>query len=287
MKAQEYRIVRKQLIFFFGTAFLLSWSLWLLPLMVQDAAFVKHLREPLLALGTFGPSIAGITLARRFDGKGEGKRMLKSLICLRIKPVCGMYLLFVPILISAVSCTILKLFGVDLPEMGFPIWFLPISFIYILILMGPLGEEAGWRGFALKRLLRRHTPMLAAVVLGIVWFLWHLPLFFVPKTVQNGLLVFGLIPTLLGYLSYTLMISILMTLLFTLSDGCLLGCVLFHAIANFSLGVVPFVFVRAGAGMLLLVLCVVTAALILRHKTILLQNAQDDMPLPSKEESND
>jgi len=37
--------------------------------------------------------------------------------------------------------------GGTLPQMQFSPWFIPIAFVYILIFMGPLGEEAGWRGF--------------------------------------------------------------------------------------------------------------------------------------------
>ena len=37
-------------------------------------------------------------------------------------------------------------------------------------------EEPGWRGFALDRLVARHSPIRATLLLGVVWGLWHLPL---------------------------------------------------------------------------------------------------------------
>jgi membrane protease YdiL (CAAX protease family) len=48
-------------------------------------------------------------------------------------------------------------------------------------LMNPIGEETGWTGFALPRLQQRFKPWLAAVILGVIWAVWHLPAFFVPS----------------------------------------------------------------------------------------------------------
>ena len=57
------------------------------------------------------------------------------------------------------------------------------SFVYAGVSMmildpGPIGEDPGWRGFALPRMLERFSPTAAAVLLGVVWTLWHLPAFF-------------------------------------------------------------------------------------------------------------
>jgi len=53
-------------------------------------------------------------------------------------------------------------------------------FNYSTLLGGPLFEEPGWRGYALPRLEARFHPVVAAVLLSIVWAAWHLPLFFYP-----------------------------------------------------------------------------------------------------------
>ena len=49
-----------------------------------------------------------------------------------------------------------------------------------LVFFGPMGEEPGWRGFALPRMLARWSPLRASVLLGMVWAVWHLPLFWIP-----------------------------------------------------------------------------------------------------------
>jgi CAAX protease family protein len=47
-------------------------------------------------------------------------------------------------------------------------------------LINPIGEETGWTGFALHHLQKQFRPWLAAVILGIVWAIWHLPAYFIP-----------------------------------------------------------------------------------------------------------
>jgi len=50
------------------------------------------------------------------------------------------------------------------------------SFVWYLLFGGPLNEEAGWRGFAQARLQQRLSPLSAAVIIGALWGLWHVPL---------------------------------------------------------------------------------------------------------------
>jgi membrane protease YdiL (CAAX protease family) len=56
----------------------------------------------------------------------------------------------------------------------------------ILLDPGPWGEETGWRGFALPRMLTRFSPLTAALLLGLIWGVWHTPAFFVSGLVQSG-----------------------------------------------------------------------------------------------------
>ena len=70
----------------------------------------------------------------------------------------------------------------DLGALGGPAYALlyVLGFVLTMLLGGPLLEEIGWRGFALPRLQRRYGPLVAALVLGVLWALWHLPQFLVP-----------------------------------------------------------------------------------------------------------
>ena len=67
-----------------------------------------------------------------------------------------------------------------------PWYTVPLQFIVLfplyLFVGGPLAEEPGWRGFALPRLLKNHSALFSTLVIGVIWALWHLPLFAVPGT---------------------------------------------------------------------------------------------------------
>jgi uncharacterized protein len=71
-------------------------------------------------------------------------------------------------------------YSMDLPNLaafGGPSY-LPsylVSFALVTVLGGPLLEEGGWRGFALPSMERLHGPLLASLILGVLWALWHLP----------------------------------------------------------------------------------------------------------------
>jgi membrane protease YdiL (CAAX protease family) len=99
---------------------------------------------------------------------------------------------------------------------------------------GPLGEEFGWRGFALPRLLQRRPPLAAALILGVIWWAWHLPTFFIPTLSQHQLSI----PI---FLVNSLALSVIMTWLYQRTRGDLLLMILVHVAANYCGGIgVPF-----------------------------------------------
>ncbi len=97
---------------------------------------------------------------------------------------------------------------------------------------GPLGEELGWRGFALPRLQVAHTPLVASVVIGLVWGLWHLPLHLRGDYDSMGGLAtgFGL------RLASQVAVAVVFTWLFNRSHRGLVAVVLLHASLNNTIG---------------------------------------------------
>ena len=92
---------------------------------------------------------------------------------------------------------------------------------------GPLGEELGWRGYALPRLLARTSPLKAGVILGLIWTLWHVPAFLFSGIVGSPL------SNLPWYALDTAGLSLLMTALFVLTRGSVLVAgVLPHFVIN-------------------------------------------------------
>jgi len=88
-----------------------------------------------------------------------------------------------------------------------------------------IGEEPGWRGFALPRLLGRFGPITGTLILGIAWAFWHLPLFIITGTPQYGT---GFLPFALELMAW----SMVMTLIMMHARGSVVAAMLFHASAN-------------------------------------------------------
>ena len=261
---------KHEVLLFFITTIFFTWLLWVPAFLMQNYGIPMRLSyDFFITAGTYVPSIAGVFFTYIFGGKAEVRSLLRSLLNIRISTKWLLFILLVLPAVSAVSCLVFYLLMNTLPQAQFPPWFIPIAFVYILIFMGPLGEEAGWRGFALKRLLEYLSPFKAAVMLGIIWSIWHLPLFFINGTTQNALTSFGSIPAILGYTLYTVMISVLMTLIYIMSNGSVFGSILLHTMGNLSLGVVPIIFSKNGAVVLLLTLCFTVTAFTYKYRKIM------------------
>ena len=109
--------------------------------------------------------------------------------------------------------------------------------IVYVFLHGPLGEEPGWRGFALPRLQRLHGPLVGSLILAPLWALWHLPMFWVPArsfppTLPNiGLFVIASIP-----------FTIIMTWVFNNTKGSVLMAILVHWTFDFTFVILNLLF---------------------------------------------
>jgi membrane protease YdiL (CAAX protease family) len=111
-----------------------------------------------------------------------------------------------------------------------------VEFARVLFLGGPLEEELGWRGFALPRLQQHRNALNASVLLGLVWGLWHIPLYFVSGTGQFETIRAGTSPAFAigGFVGWTIGLSVLFTWLFNQTGGSLIVVILFHAAVNLA-----------------------------------------------------
>jgi membrane protease YdiL (CAAX protease family) len=90
-----------------------------------------------------------------------------------------------------------------------------------------IGEELGWRGYALPALQARHGALLSSVVLGTMWALWHLPLFFNPDLFYSNM-------PFVVQLALQIPLAILFTWVFNSTGGSVLLAILLHAMVNAS-----------------------------------------------------
>lgn len=105
------------------------------------------------------------------------------------------------------------------------------------LVAGPLSEELGWRGYLQPRVRRVLGPLPTALVIGVTWSLWHLPLFFLPGTTQHesGLLSLSGILLLVGFVPFSLVILFLVERL----RGGVLAAIAAHAGFNAAGALMP------------------------------------------------
>lgn len=205
-------VARHDLVFFFVLAFLFSWYPWIIALVRGTASGPNPL----------GPLIAALLVAGLAEGRFGMRRLLGRIVRARIYFSSYAIIFGLPILLCVIATAIMAVFG---QRIAFPstaaVRELPERFIFIVLFIG-LGEEPGWRGFALPRLLETHSPLVASLILAPIWALWHLPL-------MGNEFPLAIIPAfVISLLGGTL----IQTWLFNRSKGSVFGQMLFHATVN-------------------------------------------------------
>ena len=114
--------------------------------------------------------------------------------------------------------------------------------LLLIFTIGPLGEEAGWRGFLLPKLLERHNALTCSLLLGVIWGMWHFPLSFTSSSFEE------IYRDPISWLSYSLLVicfSIQFTVIFLHTRSSLLIAMLFHWVINARYSVVAAMFPEA------------------------------------------
>jgi membrane protease YdiL (CAAX protease family) len=163
---------------YFVLAFVLSWAFWI-PFAIFAPLASSVLSggggSPVLLLqllGNFGPSAAAIVLLALSGQRGELRSLLKRLLPHRASPMLYALVLFLPFVTLLPGLLYASLFA-DFSALALA-GLLP-ALLTGLLISGP-GEELGWRGYALPRLQAAHGPLAASLLIGVVWGVWHLPI---------------------------------------------------------------------------------------------------------------
>ena len=214
------------LITFFSLAYGLSWVLGVPATIFPDWPGV------LTFLTVLGPAVAAIVVAGLVEGEDGVRRLLSPLKKWRVGIQWYLLVLLGPSLMMVSSVYLYHLMskesGISDSVQVFSMidshfWALLIIFIYQFIIIW--GEEIGWRGYALPRLQTRYHPILASVILGILWGLWHLPSFWIEGSVHQRMSVQFFVLASVGY-------SVLYTWIYNGTGGSLLLICMLHAANN-------------------------------------------------------
>lgn len=210
---------------FFALAYAVTWTFHgAIAFFKFDNLFESGVPLLLYMLGLLGPMTAAMVLSRRPRGAGIGV-LMKPALALRFNPVLHVFAFAVIAVINYLSVAINAGLGGPAPGSWFALspGLLPV--LAVVQVWVVLGEEPGWRGFALPRLQERFGSLGASLILGVLWTLWHLPMFLMPGAPQYGAspLRFGLFLTAW---------SVLLTMLYNRSGRSLFAVMLFHWAAN-------------------------------------------------------
>lgn len=118
-----------------------------------------------------------------------------------------------------------------------------------LLYGGSLGEEPGWRGFALPYLQKKHSPLEASVILGFLWALWHAPI-----DVSHGFVMPGF-GGVIARLIWTIPLTLLFTFFYNRTRGSVLVAILLHTSVNYGIDLFGLAPAAAGlfSGMVLVI----------------------------------
>jgi uncharacterized protein len=222
-RAAESKRLGLYLVLSFGV----TWALWwpLTRLVPSGSTPLKSgLDAALYVLGGLGPTFAALAAVALTPGAGSLREYGARLVRWRVGPTWWLVALCGPF---ALAYLLVRLILWMHPMAAEPVASLSRALVLfpIMVLGGGL-EEFGWRGVA-QPVLQRRLPLLAACTLiGVLWALWHLPLFYlhgVPQFAERYL------PFAVGVLANALLLGWLYA-----NTGSILLCALFHAAANTS-----------------------------------------------------
>jgi CAAX protease family protein len=228
--AHTQSLVRRHpLISFFVLTYAVTWLVWA-PLVIFGDRIPGPLAFVLLVLGSNVPSVLGVLFVALLRGRSGVRTLLGRLVRARIG--LRWYLAVVALAVPALCAVwVSTLLGGPIPVVVTTIPAVVVLFLFSIFPGSSVGEELGWRGFALPRLQARHTALAASLIVGAAWGIYHFPLFLLGSPTRPLALF---LPFAIG----CVIMSIFYTWMYNGTGGSLLIVVLLHATTNLPLSVV-------------------------------------------------
>jgi membrane protease YdiL (CAAX protease family) len=215
---------RPGLLAFFALTFGYTWGVGLLyalaPHLVEAIAGPMSMGQNwLVRTAVYAPTLAALAVAALQD-----RAALRDLFARQSRWRIGLAWYALPVLgIAMISVGARLAAGAPIALLPAGQWPAVVGMAALALFMdpGPLGEELGWRGFALPRLQERWSGLTAALVLGAIWAVWHLPAFFIPGLPQHEIPIWAFLLSLVSA-------SVLMTFVVNKANGSVLPAILMH-----------------------------------------------------------
>ena len=219
---------------FFLLAIGLTWIFMITDALGSHGILPFRLPLPLMVVMGYMPTVAAVIVTRLTQGKDAVRALFRKLFITRIGIGWYLFSIFGLAVMYIVAIFLYDLFGgspavpifsAKLPH--FPPLQLALSIVLMFIVIGSVnGEELGWRGFALPKLQARYNALTSSLFLGMIWTVFHLPLFFTLTGSSQADWSFS------SFLISTVAMTILYTWIFNNTRGSVLLAYLFHAASN-------------------------------------------------------
>jgi len=226
-------VKQNDLVLYFILAYALSWSVFIPIALSANGLIPVEIPLAYHYLGSFGPMVAAVIVISLTTGKQGLHSLFERLIKWRVEVRYYVFAILAPAALFILAVLLNRLFTgawPDLSQLGeadYLPYLGPLGVLGLWLLTYGLGEETGWRGYALPRLQRTRPATSATLVLAILWACWHIPALFYRDTyTEMGLLAF---PMLLVSVIFAAMVF---TWLYNSTRGSILLVILFHAIFN-------------------------------------------------------
>jgi len=207
------------------------WSLWVFDVLPWPEGVGTSEMEVgplilLLAITPFGPTIGAFVVTAMTEGKAGVRSLWRRFWGKQSVRWLLIALFFFPAIKLASSVVTRTLDGQAYQwlEEAWLVGFIG-AFVANTFINGGMSEEFGWRGYVLPRLQAKWNALVSSLILGVIWALWHLPLWFIPED-EHSQTFFG--TRLVAWLA----ISVMMTWIFNNTNGSVLAVMVFHGSAN-------------------------------------------------------
>ncbi|MGL5816083.1 MAG: CPBP family intramembrane glutamic endopeptidase [Phycicoccus sp.] len=225
---------RRPVVMFLVLALAFTWTFHIPMAAMYVAGVVDSIDHVvlLLVVGSFGPLVAALATTALASGRTGARAFVAAMLRWRISLRWYGVAVSLPFAIIIAAAA---LAGRSPGEgWGQALAVLPLMAVNVVASLwtGPLGEEPGWRGFALPRLLESNGPLRAVLLIGGMWTLWHVPAFVFPDW-RDGipLATFAVV-----FLVDNITVSAVMLWLWYRTEGSVLLAVVYHAASNASEG---------------------------------------------------
>ena len=217
-------VKRHPIMTFFVLAYAISWILES-PLVLLRDTVTDAQGLVLIILASNVPSAVAIVLTAIVLGRGALRKLLGRLLIWRVDPRWYLVVVLGPVALTGGVVGLSALMGGPALSLGMPLLGVAVFLAFSIFPGSALGEEIGWRGYALPRLQAGRSALNASLILAPIWALWHLPLWLTGEP--------GRTPTLYaGFVVSAFALSVILTWVYNSTGGSLLLVVLLHATVN-------------------------------------------------------